>query len=460
MAASLSHLPLQVGSTVMASAGRAALWIIARYMRAPLPNTAIAALVVTSALAGSNALYGQARHHPSPLFAPVEQAHIADSVEPVVPVARPKKFASTTPSATPTVTKKVAAPVEKPVEMAADNGPLGNKDVYAVQRKLEQMHYFTGTVDGYYGPQTARAIKKFEQANGLKQTGQLTADISAMILAAPLDGTRAPQADSDVAPEATTSPETEAVAPRVTADPAVDESQQPALSVEENGATSDPDPDAVTTGSVAAPAASTALPTPKPLADNLAVSTKTASVSADQTSATLLGRPVPKDADQAFKMATSTAEQAFDTIAGGVQQVVNGGEDGEDGAEDGGDAADPIGNIAAQSSDTEVASTPTPGVPLALNEEPARPGTPIKVLDTNATPDQIEPKFSASDPVVVAKVQRGLASLGFLHAAADGVPGETTAKAIRNFEVFYNYQVTGRITPDLLDLLVQNGASI
>ncbi len=458
MAASLSHLPLQVGSTVMASAGRAALWIIARYMKAPLPNTAIAALVVTSALAGSNALYGQTRHHPSPLFAPVEQAHIADSVEPVVPVARPKKFASTTPSATPTVTKKVAVPVEKPVETAADNGPLGNKDVYAVQRKLEQMHYFTGTVDGYYGPQTARAIKKFEQANGLKQTGQLTADISAMILAAPLDGTRAPQGDSDVAPEATASPE--AVAPRVTAEPAGEAGQQPALSVEGSGAASDPDADAVTPDPVTAPAASTALPTPKPLADTVAVSTKTASISAEQANATLLGRPVPKDADQAFKMATSTAEQAFDTIAGGVQQMVNGGEDGADGAEDGGDAADPIGSIAAQSSEPAVASTPTPGVPLALNEEPAKPGTPIKVLDTNATPDQIEPKFSPSDPVVVAKVQRGLASLGFLHAAADGVPGETTAKAIRNFEVFYNYQVTGRITPDLLDLLVQNGAAI
>ena len=70
------------------------------------------------------------------------------------------------------------------------------------------------------------------------------------------------------------------------------------------------------------------------------------------------------------------------------------------------------------------------------------------------------PAFSVTDPVIVAKVQRGLGSLGFLHGPADGVAGEATAKAIRNFEVYFNYRVTGRISPELLDLLVQNGASI
>ena len=57
-------------------------------------------------------------------------------------------------------------------------------------------------------------------------------------------------------------------------------------------------------------------------------------------------------------------------------------------------------------------------------------------------------------------MQRGLASLGFLHGEIDGVAGEATAKAIRNFEVYYNYNVTGRITPELVNLLVQNGAVI
>ena len=79
------------------------------------------------------------------------------------------------------------------------------------------------------------------------------------------------------------------------------------------------------------------------------------------------------------------------------------------------------------------------------------------MLDTDAKVEELA-AFSVTDPETVAKVQRGLASLGFLQGAADGVPGEATATAIRRFEVWYNYEVTGRITPELLDLLVANGA--
>src|SRR5690606_24221851 len=43
----------------------------------------------------------------------------------------------------------------------------------------------------------------------------------------------------------------------------------------------------------------------------------------------------------------------------------------------------------------------------------------------------------STDPKVVSAIQRGLASLGFLHGKIDGVAGEATAKAIRNFEVYY-----------------------
>lgn len=67
---------------------------------------------------------------------------------------------------------------------------------------------------------------------------------------------------------------------------------------------------------------------------------------------------------------------------------------------------------------------------------------------------------AATDPQIVAAVQRGLTSLGFLHGEIDGVAGEATAKAIRNFEVYFNYDVTGRITSDLVKLLVQNGGVI
>jgi peptidoglycan hydrolase-like protein with peptidoglycan-binding domain len=68
--------------------------------------------------------------------------------------------------------------------------------------------------------------------------------------------------------------------------------------------------------------------------------------------------------------------------------------------------------------------------------------------------------IDSKDPKLVAKVQRGLASLGFLSGQIDGRPGEATARAIRNFEVWNNYDVTGRVTPELLKLLIAAGAEI
>jgi len=101
-----------------------------------------------------------------------------------------------------------------------------------------------------------------------------------------------------------------------------------------------------------------------------------------------------------------------------------------------------------------------PGKPLVVAEPEPETIPEVPVLETDAKPEDLMPAFSVTDPVIVAQVQRGLGSLGFLHGPADGVAGEATAKAIRNFEVYYNYKVTGRISPELLDLLVQNGASI
>jgi peptidoglycan hydrolase-like protein with peptidoglycan-binding domain len=72
------------------------------------------------------------------------------------------------------------------------------------------------------------------------------------------------------------------------------------------------------------------------------------------------------------------------------------------------------------------------------------------------------PPASQPDPQreFVAAVQRGLASLGFLHGEIDGIAGEATARAIRNFEVFNNYPVTGEVTPDLIDMLQAANASL
>lgn len=453
-AATLAHLPLQVGGVALAQAGRAALWVIARYMRSPLTNSAIAALVVTTAMAGSNALFGQRLEHPSPLFTPaIESSAGAAEIEPVIPKTRPKSFVMNAPAK---VQRQVALAAEP---VAASGGPIGNKDVFEVQRKLERLQLFTGTVDGYYGPQTARALKKFEELRGLKPTGELTREIIEMVLAAPLS-TPAPQPAPVAAPV---------------------EAEKPAAPVTLPQAQSAPVEAELPTASKVKPQSLAAMEQPKPLVADI----QTGSIEPTKraTGNTLLGRPVPKSPEAALEMAAETAGDAISTIVDGVQSmtmttppkalprqpVAQQQFAAQSSALSTAEAAPAVALVPASApkasaARTELASLPDKpqvGVPLKIEEPaPPKPGEAIAVLDTEATPEQLMAPFSVTDPVIVAKVQRGLGSLGFLHGPADGVAGEATAKAIRNFEVYFNYKVTGRISPELLDLLVNNGASI
>jgi len=63
----------------------------------------------------------------------------------------------------------------------------------------------------------------------------------------------------------------------------------------------------------------------------------------------------------------------------------------------------------------------------------------------------MQPNAISSD--LVAKVQKGLTSLGYDVGTVDGIPGEATATAIRRFENFYNYPQTGKVSPELIDML-------
>jgi len=447
-AASIAHLPLQVGGAALSYVGQSALWVIQRYMRNPLTNTAIAALVVATAMAGSNALFGQHREHPAPLFG-VTDAMPTGSVEqaPVIPKTRPKTFSVTVPveaEASQAVAVAQAAP-------SVPSTPVGNREVFDVQKKLAALNLFSGEVDGYYGPQTASAIRRFEQGHGYTPMGELNSETVQRIMSASL---------------------AEPVAAPAAAQPS-----RPAVAVN--------------------------LPQMQSTPAETAPSTRTATQSLAQiaparpleTTGTVLGRPVPATPEAALEMAADTAGDALGTIVDGVQQIaMNSMPERPTSDRQYTAAVQPLANVpaataapaaaarvatavpvatpvattaaaaapAAATARTEVASLtsgPQVGVPLQINDAPPKPGEAIAVLDTDATPDEVR-QLSPSDPVMVARVQRGLASLGFLHGTADGVAGEATAKAIRNFEVYFNYQVTGRITPGLLDLLVENGAVI
>lgn len=387
----MSSLPLQAGGAVAAAAGRTALWAISAYMRQPLRNTALAALIGISAMAGANALYKQAHHHPAPLFgsfAPA-QGTATKKVAPVMPAAKPPKLTQTV---SPETTGSVDEPVATPT--AAVAGTIGNDDVMAMQQKLAALGMFAGTPDGIFGPRTAKAIKAFEQSVGKTPRGLLTASNVAMVKAAPL-------------------PTTPAAAPTLPAPAPVQIATAPQQTI--------------VTAAVAAPVR--------------------APVASPAVTATPLPAPAPL---LAKAQPQPVVPSAAPTAADAVEQVAT-----------------------ADTEDTAVPGTET----LAMtkpNLVPKRsvqtiavrvaPSAPAPAVDDQAMPSQLAPVTEGTDASnnsdVVASVQRGLNSLGFLHAPVDGVAGKSTAKAIRNFEVYFNYDVTGRVTKQLVNLLEQNGAVI
>lgn len=191
----LSRLPLLAGSAAAASLGRAGLWTLSRYMRAPLASTGLLALVTLTALAASNALYFQQGRHPAPFFAPaVNIAVSAPSAQQAIPpIPAPAALRQT---AVAPITQETTGSV--PAPQAVPDSPVGNKDAFAVQKKLFELGLFNGKVDGFYGPMTANAIRAFEQRNGLEPTGALTPAVIDAILRADAAG-RAPVAPQAVA---------------------------------------------------------------------------------------------------------------------------------------------------------------------------------------------------------------------------------------------------------------------
>ncbi|WP_269392322.1 peptidoglycan-binding protein [Maritalea porphyrae] len=93
-------------------------------------------------------------------------------------------------------------------------------------------------------------------------------------------------------------------------------------------------------------------------------------------------------------------------------------------------------------------------VPFAAPKvTPVSNADPLLNIAQQATTDATQASSSPVPSELVAKVQAGLNSLGYDVGKVDGIQGEATATAIRKFETFYNYDQTGKITPELLDML-------
>ena len=386
-ATTLSRLPLLAGSAVANSLGRVGLWTLSRYMRAPLASTGLLAMVTLTALAASNALYFQTARHPSPFFAPAMDVPVPLAEPQLAPQPLPAMLRDTAvvtaPAATPETTGSVPAP-----QVAVPSGPVGNRDAFAVQQKLTELGFFNGTVDGFYGPMTANAIRAFEQRNGMTPTGALTREVIDAILRADAAG-RMPVAQQAPAAQVATAGQA-MVAPQAVVQAAAE-------------------PDRVVAR----------LHTLSPI-------------------------------DAAVDTIGNAAAQTIDSIVAAV---------------DGG-----------RGTPTAQATRPVPALGLASAPQARQMPVQVASLEPMAAPRPVvaAPPEPVADPMMTANtdvqpannvqlvstIQRGLASLGFYHGSIDGHPGDATARAIREFENFHSYRVTGQVKPDLVGLLRQAGASI
>jgi len=361
-ATTFTRLPLLAGSAVATSLGRAGLWTMSRYMRAPLASTGMLALVTLTALAASNALYFQTARHPAPLFAPAMDMPVPQPVVAPEPMPAPvRETAVTVPVTQETTGSVVAAPPAAAAPPAIPGAPVGNSDAFAVQKKLAELGLFTGEVDGFYGPMTANAIRAFEARNGLTPTGALTREVIDAILRADAAGLMPAVQPAPVAQQAIVVQP----APHVQAQPDRIVARLPALS------------------------------------------------------------PV----DQAVDTIGNAAAQTIDSIVAAI----------DDG----------------RSTPAAPAVKPVPALPL-VQQMPA----PVQVASLEPMAAPAATVAPANNAQLVSQIQTGLASLGFYHGSIDGHPGDATARAIREFENFHSYKVTGRVNPDLVGLLRQAGAAI
>ena len=266
-------------------------------------------------LGAINAMFLQTARHPAPLF--METASIAQPVhETVTSAPSAPRQAIPTPLMRPVKLEVTPAPVVAAPKTVAIPEKVGNQDVAELQARLTELGFFAGKIDGYYGPMTADAIRRFETEAGLTPVGA----VSAEVLAA-----------------------TKSFVPRAAAQPVV---KTPAVETQ------------------VAPRA--VAPQPAPVPEN-----------------------------------------------------------------------DTIGRIAAGLAETEaviVATAPAPATEAVVK------------------------KPATIDPELVRMVQTGLSRLGFLHGEISAKFDAETARAIREFENYNNFRVTGELTPDLVDVLMAAGA--
>lgn len=318
----ISKLPHVVGHSILQTGAKTTGWAFSQFMTAPLQNLGLGALGLAMVFSATNALFWQTNVHPSPLFSTQSTAAMniqnPSEIVSAIQVPHPLELAVSRAEnlSNSTVVHPLPAPTPAARATTPETGEVTNQMLADAQTMLQSMGFFSGKIDGFYGPQTAQAIRQYETFMGLTPKGALVPSIINKI-------------------------------------------------------------NSVTT--VSAPQAQV-VPTRAPL----------------------VLEPTPVNIEAAV--------QPVDDV---LAQLVT---------------------SAAQASLTQTAMV---SAPVATTAPVLNP-----LLDT----------------ALIENIQRGLATLAFYNAPVDGIAGETTAKAIREFENFLSFEMTGRVSTDVQQWLVDAGA--
>lgn len=368
---SIAHIPLALGSGLAALAGMGIRWCVDRFVQTPMATSGIVLVAGLTLMGGANALFMQDTRHPAPLFVSGDavpqaggQSATPPPVEPVVvqPIERPEGL--TTQSAPAAQPAPQAENTPAPAQQSQESRPVGNADIAELQQKLQALGLFDGTVDGFYGPKTADAIRAFESRFGMPRTGAASREVLDAVRQAPLDG-----AQNAVAAQAPTPPQSPQQQAQAQAQPQPQSEQSAAPLFD--------------------PSEQTGMVGMAEMGDIGALIADSEPALQQEANAQT-SQPMPE------RVETASAPSITDTVMS-LNPL---------GQDQGGQAAVP----------------------------PSR------------------------DRELVSTVQRGLNRLGFLQGSVSGVADATTARAIRQFQIFHNYRPTGEVTLDLVDMLEAAGA--
>ena len=131
-----------------------------------LPNTLNATAEDRYAAHGSHRSHSSHRSHRSSSGGGSRSVPSSPTPQPQTVPQSPSPAPSTTPDATPQTEQSLTKPTPQDLSMM----------VVRVQAALMRRGYYNGDIDGLLGPMTRAALRAFQRAEGISQTGRMDID--------------------------------------------------------------------------------------------------------------------------------------------------------------------------------------------------------------------------------------------------------------------------------------------